>query len=56
MTQVNHARTYEQDDTLSKLKRALEEADGVDMRSAIEGAIEDRKEEIRRESPSQLGD
>lgn len=39
---------YEDDDTLSKLQQALDDATGVDMRAALEGAIEERKRELRR--------
>lgn len=56
MSRLNLTRTYEQDETLSKLETALEDATGVDMRSAIQGAIEDRKQEIRQSSLAVSGE
>ncbi|WP_436925124.1 hypothetical protein [Halosimplex amylolyticum] len=40
----------EEDDTLSKLETALEDASSVDLRAAIESAIDERKRAIRQQS------
>lgn len=48
-------RTYAPDDeTLTKLETALQDADGVDLRSSIQGAIKERKAELRRERSEQV--
>jgi len=47
MTCLPDSPSYEEDETLAKLQQALDEATGVDLRAALEGAIEDRKAEIR---------
>ncbi|QPV63271.1 hypothetical protein I7X12_01155 [Halosimplex litoreum] len=52
MTGLPDSPSYEDDETLAKLQQALDDATGVDMRAALEGAIEDRKAEIRREAPA----
>ncbi|WP_459192224.1 hypothetical protein [Halosimplex sp. J119] len=44
--------SYEDDETLSKLQQALDDASGIDMRAAIESAIEDRKAELRQNARS----
>ncbi|WP_436931608.1 hypothetical protein [Halosimplex halobium] len=48
MSGLPDSPSYEEDETLAKLQQALDDATGVDMRAALEGAIEDRKAEIRR--------
>jgi len=48
MTGLPDSPSYEDDETLAKLQQALDDATGVDMRAALESAIEDRKAEIRR--------
>jgi hypothetical protein len=50
MTGLPDAPAYEDDDTLAKLQQALDDATGVDMRAALEGAIEERKRELRRDA------
>jgi hypothetical protein len=50
MTGLPDSPSYEDDETLAKLQQALDDAKGVDMRAALEGAIEDRKAEIRRDA------
>jgi hypothetical protein len=50
MTALPDSPSYEDDETLAKLQQALDEATGVDLRAALEGAIEDRKAEIRRDA------
>ncbi|QLH78114.1 hypothetical protein HZS55_12720 [Halosimplex rubrum] len=50
MTGLPDSPSYEDDETLAKLQQALDEATGVDLRAALEGAIEDRKAEIRRDA------
>ncbi|WP_164471535.1 hypothetical protein [Halosimplex salinum] len=47
MTDRPDSLPCDEDDTLSKLETALKQANGIDMRAAIEGAIEDRKRELR---------
>lgn len=47
MTALPDSPSYEEDDTLSKLQQALDQASGVDMRAAIESAIKERKSELR---------
>jgi len=47
VTDVRHPPRFDQDETLSKLETALEDARGIDMRAAIESAIEERKAELR---------
>lgn len=49
MSQTSHAPLYEDDDVLSGLQTALEDASSVDLRASIESAIEERKAEIRQE-------
>lgn len=44
--------SYEDDDTLSKLQQALDDASGIDMRAAIESAIKERKAELRQNARS----
>jgi|GEM_PF-2478966 len=48
MTGLPDSPSYEDDETLAKLQQALDDATGVDMRAALEGAIKDRKAELRR--------
>ena len=50
MTGLPNTPSYEEDDTLSKLHRALDDASGVDMRAALESAIDERKAELRRDA------
>jgi len=47
VTDVRHPPRFDQDETLSKLETALKDASGIDMRAAIESAIEERKTELR---------
>lgn len=48
-------RTYApNDETLTKLETALENADGIDLRSSIQGAIKERKAELRQERSEQV--
>ncbi|WP_167837323.1 hypothetical protein [Halosimplex halophilum] len=48
MSGLPDSPSYEEDETLAKLQQALDEATGVDLRAALEGAIEERKAELRR--------
>lgn len=50
MTGLPDTPSYEEDDTLAKLQQALDDATGVDMRAALESAIEERKAELRRDA------
>ncbi|WP_161625205.1 hypothetical protein [Halosimplex carlsbadense] len=50
MTSLPDSPSYDEDETLAKLQQALDEATGVDLRAALEGAIEDRKAEIRNDA------
>jgi len=53
MTDVH--RTFAPDDEkLTKLESALENAEGIDLRSSIQGAIKERKAELRRQRAEQV--
>ncbi|MFC7139201.1 hypothetical protein ACFQMA_05030 [Halosimplex aquaticum] len=52
MVERRYSGSDEQDDTLSKLETALDDATSVDLRAAIESAIEERKRALRQQSDS----
>lgn len=50
MVDPRYSTGNEQDDTLTKLETALEDATSVDLRAAIQSAIDERKRALRRQS------